>query len=99
MYEIPAESVYSGVKNAGNNVSLFQTQYAMGLVKRLDTYERVWIDLESTGNLSESSLHQSAMNTSGLTQEGLCTARGYAGKKASWKPGIFELREVASNRA
>jgi hypothetical protein len=89
-YVPPAGSIYADIPGAGNNTSVHDTDYARGLVARLDQYERAWIDYEhSHKQAQESELHRRAMTAAGLTEGGLCTARAYAGKKASWKPGVF----------
>lgn len=74
----------------GNNTSVHDTPYANGLVEKLNAYERAWIEEETKNpKASEADLHFAGMQASGLTGDGLATARGYAGKRVSSRPGIY----------
>jgi hypothetical protein len=64
--------------------------YREGLVARLNVYENAFdAYFEKNKNATESLAHRNAMYDAGLTDQGLITARVYAGKKASAKPGVF----------
>ena len=89
-WAMPEDSIYSNVPKAGNNTSGSDTEQARNLVGRLDKYEQAWIDHEvKNPTASESELHFAGMQASGLTGDGLRTARGYAGKKPTSKPGVL----------
>ena len=63
-----------------------------GLVDRLSTYEDAFEKhFDENPDATEGQAHRSAMQAAELTSDGLTTARSYAGKKASSKPGVFRL--------
>lgn len=89
-WSVPSGSKYADVPSAGDNTSVFDTDHARGLVDRLNKYERTWIECEHANpNATEAELHRAGMAASGLTGDGLATARGYAGKKVTSSPGVL----------
>ncbi len=77
--------------HAGDNpIPADATEYMREMILRLNAYERsfmaFWIQQP---NGKEYIADHYARHDSGLTENGLLTARVYAGKKASWKPGVF----------
>lgn len=61
------------------------------LVKRLDAYEIAFEKYfeDHPKHATEALAHHNGLYDAGLTEAGLCTARAWAGKKPSMKPGVF----------
>lgn len=87
-YTPPAE--FATVPHAGNNRSTVDADYARQLVARLDAYERSFMaQYQARPDTREAVAHHNALFDSGLTEAGLATARGYAGKKRTSRPGVL----------
>jgi hypothetical protein len=85
-----AKNEFASIPRAGNNTCNTDHDNAKDLVHRLDIYERAFMETYyNKPDTKESVAHHNALFDSGLTERGLATARGYAGKKVSFKPGVF----------
>lgn len=87
--QVPQE--FQSVENAGRNpIPESATPYQRGMILRLDVYEREFMKQYSKNpDCHESAADHLARFASGLTQDGLVAARGYAGKKATSVPGVL----------
>jgi|SRR5882724_2720867 len=65
--------------------------YRQELAVRLRAYETEW--KRRPANENENISHGYCLATSGLTNEGLCTARLYCGRHATYSPGLIQRRD------
>ena len=80
------------VDQPGYDQSPRAIRYRQGLVDRLTVYENTFEEhFEEYPDATENQAHRAAKYASGLLDAGLTTARSYAGKKPSSKPGVFRL--------
>ena len=83
-----------GFDKAGARISIINSKYAKDLVRRLNHYEKIWLEHTiQCPEASESMLHRWALETSGLLGDGLMTARAYAGLYCTARPGIVATVE------
>jgi hypothetical protein len=87
---------FQNIPRAGNNVLILvgntkeENDRRISLIERLDKYEQYFMEMyEKDPSTEESNAHLSSLFHSGLTEKGLSQARAFAGKKCSFRPGVF----------